>query len=146
VAMDRTHLWGRRLLSAGFLALAVLGVRSVGTGTGSVEGLVGGGLVDDDRGHCRVRDLGVAYEVERDPTSGATDAVGGAEFGVAGARLSGPPLCAGTALSVTFGGADGSPLARATGRFDPDAPTLPLDGGGTIAADDVASIAVVLFD
>ncbi len=143
MAMDRTQLWGRRLLSAGFLALAVLGVRSVGTG--SVDDLVGGAGVDGGDGpHCQVRDLAVTYAVERAATTDGAPA--GDAYGVAGARLSGPPQCAGSALSVTFGGADGGPLARATGRYDPAAPTLPLDGGGTIAADDVATIAVVLFD
>jgi hypothetical protein len=133
--MDRTQLWGRRLLSGGFVALAVLGVRSVGTG--SVEELVQGGLTVDDRQHCLVRDLGVTYAVDRGGPDG---------YGVSGAQVTGPPPCVGKALSVTFGGADGHTLARATGRFDPAAPTLPLDDGGLIAVDDVATIAVVLFD
>ncbi len=133
--MDRTHLWGRRLLSGAFVALAVLGVRSVGTG--SVDELVGGGLTVDDRQRCLVADLGVTYAVERGGPDG---------FGVAGAQVTGPGLCAGKALSVTFAGADGNPVGRATGRFDPEAPTLTLDDGGLIPVDDVATIAVVLFD
>src|SRR5688572_17854936 len=134
--MDRTQLWGRRLLSGGFVALAVLGVRYVGAGT--ADELLGAGPVATRREHCLVRDLAVTYAVEQ------REGVDG--FAVTGARLDGPDACVGSTLSITFTGPDGTTLGRATGTFDRSSPSLALDSGGTIAVDDVATLAVVLFD
>jgi hypothetical protein len=134
VAMDRTQLWGRRLLSGGFVALAVLGVRAAGDPGALLTPAPPAGRAPG----CQVRDLAVTYALAHD------DAAHGCA--VSGAQLSGPPACAGATVSVTFTGAAGDVLGRATGTYDPAAPVLTLDSGATIAADDITDLAVVLFD
>ncbi len=133
--MDRSQLWGRRLLSGGCVALALVGVRAATQG--GTDDLLG--AVRADRApHCQVQDLSVGYAVGQDGALG--------RYAVTGARLDGPDLCVGAAVSVTFTATDGRPLGRASGHYDRAAPTLPLDPGPALTVDEVASLAVVLFD
>ncbi|NMR20309.1 hypothetical protein [Cellulomonas fimi] len=132
--MDRTHVWGRRLLSGAFVALAALGFRYAVTGD-EVDLLAGAAALD--RVDCTVDDLSVEYSVDYVAELGG--------YGVSAARVSAPEDCRGATVSVTFTGAEGRALGRATGVVR-EAPTvLHLHDGGQVPAADIEGLAVVLL-
>jgi len=135
VAMDRTQLWSRRLLSGSFVVLAALGFRSVADGSG-------GGLLAAVNGtgptSCLVGELSVEYDVDY------VVALGG--YGISGAIITGPATCVGKTIQVTFTSADGSPLGATTGALARSSSTLLLDPShAPVDASQVSGIAVVLL-
>ena len=135
MAMDRTQLWGRRLLSIAFVALAALGFRGVAAGEG-------GGLLVALNGAattgCLVGEFRMGYVVDY-----VADFRG---YGVTGAELTGMGAgCEGRTVLVTFTSDDGSLLAKASALVAAPRTAVVLADPAAIDASRVAGVSVAVL-
>ncbi|RYV51247.1 hypothetical protein [Pengzhenrongella frigida] len=132
--MDRTQIWGRRLLSSAFVALAALGFRSVaaGEGGGLLVGLNGSSTTG-----CLVGEFTVGYVVDY-----VTDLDG---YGVTGAELTGMGAeCEGRTVQVSFTADDGALLAKASALISTPRTAVVLAEPAAIDASQVAGVSVAV--